>query len=83
MLKTIFKGKTREQKIEKRVSDVFVQLTSTIETEFTELETVQVFNMVRRKTHEYLSEKRANCLDQSILMQQKAEEIKHALDVLE
>lgn len=83
MLKTIFKGKTLEQKIEKRVSDVFVQLTSTIETEFTELETVQILNMVRRKTHEHLSEKRANCLDQSILMQQKAEEIKHALDVLE
>jgi len=50
----LFKKLTRDQEIEKRVNNVFTELTKAVEIEFTELETVQILNSVRRKTVEYL-----------------------------
>lgn len=88
MFGEIFKSKTRDQHIEKRVGDVFLQLTKIQsdgirDVEFTELETVQILNSLRRKTHEWLSEKKAHCLEQSTLQSQKAAEIKNAIELIE
>lgn len=83
MLKSLFKKKPREEEIEKRVCDVFTELVKAVEIEFTELETVQIVNSVRRKTHEYLSEKHSHCMEQSVHFQQRAAEIKSALELIE
>lgn len=77
-----FKTKTREQKIEKRVEDVFEQLTSTIECEFTELETVQILNEVRRKLAESLENRKQKCISNITENSQKIKEIKLAAEYL-
>jgi hypothetical protein len=78
----LFKTKTREQKIEKRVDDVFEQLTSTIECEFTELETVQILNEVRRKLAESLENRKQKCISNITENNQKLKELKNAVDYL-
>jgi len=45
----LFKKKTREQQLEKRVESVFVELISNVEFEFTDLEIVMIANSVRNK----------------------------------
>lgn len=77
----MFKKKTKEQQIQHRVDEVFFQLTKDTDFTFTELETVQILNSVKRKAHEYLSEKKADCLEQSAQQLQKAEEINAALEL--
>jgi hypothetical protein len=77
-----FKQKTREQKIEKRVEYVFEQLTSTVECEFTELETVQILNEVRRKLAESLEKRKQKCISNITENSQKIKEIKLAAEYL-
>jgi hypothetical protein len=78
----LFKTKTREQKIQKRVEDVFEQLTSTIECEFTELETVQILNEVRRKLSESLENRKQKYISNITENNQKLKELKNAVDYL-
>ena len=77
-----FKQKTREQKIEKSVEYVFEQLTSTVECEFTELETVQILNEVRRKLAESLEKRKQKCISNITENSQKIKEIKLAAEYL-
>lgn len=77
------KNKTREEHIQKRTESVFAELIGEAEFEFTDLETVQIINGVRRRLSERLEEKRSDLLDQSIIKQQKATEISQALEYIE
>lgn len=83
MLKSIFKKKTREEQVIKRTESVFAELTSESEFEFTDLETVQIINNVRRKLSEHLKNKRAENLEHSVNYNQKAIEINCALEFIE
>lgn len=78
----LFKQKTREQKIEKRVENVFTELTSTVECEFTELETVQILNEVRRKLAESLENRKQKCISNITENSQKIKEIDSAAEYL-
>lgn len=75
--------KDRFEEIETRVDKVFALLVSDAEFAFTELESVQICNSVRRKLSEHLKEKRSNELEISVLHNQKAIEINVALDFIE
>jgi hypothetical protein len=77
-----FKTKTREQNIEKRVEYVFEQLTSTIDCEFTELETVQILNEVRRKLAESLEKRKQKCISNITENSQNIKEIDSAAEYL-
>lgn len=79
---TWFKKKTREEYLQKRTESVFAELTGEVDFEFTELETVQILNNVRRKLSEHLKNKRAFNLEQSVNYNQKAIEINCALDFI-
>lgn len=79
---TWFKKKTREEYLQKRTESVFAELTGEVDFEFTELETVQILNNVRRKLSEHLKNKRAFNLEQSVNYNQKAIEINYALDFI-
>lgn len=79
----LFKKKTVEQHIEQRTESVFTELLSTTDFEFTELETIQVFNNVRRKLLEHLNSKKDELIEQSANSHQRAKEIKNALEFLE
>ena len=76
------KQKTREEKIAKRVENVFTELTSTIECEFTELETVMILNEVREKLASRLDDKKQDCVNSIIANNGKLKEIKIARDYL-
>lgn len=78
-----FKKKTREEHIEKRTESVLAELLGTAEFEFTELETVQVLNNVRRRLSENLEAKKSDLIDQSLIKQQKAKEIGQALEYID
>ena len=77
----MFRKKTKDQKIQFRIEEVFLHLTKSSDFTFTELETVQILNSVKRKAYEYLSEKKADCLDEVTKQTQKANEIKAALEL--
>lgn len=79
----LFKKKTREEHIQKRTDSVFAELIGEAEFEFTELETVQVLNNVRRRLSEHLESKKSDLIDQSLIKQQKAKEIGQALEYIE
>lgn len=84
----MFKKKTKEQQIELRVNEVFTQLLKHYEEgfstkEFTELETVQILNNVKLKLGEYLISKQNDCLQKSKQYDEKADEIKNALNAIE
>ncbi len=79
----LFKKPNREQQINSRISDVFTELIKAVEIEYTELETVQILNSVRRKTHEWLESKKSHAMEQSVNFNQKAIEIKNCIDLLE
>lgn len=78
-----FKKKTKEEEIQHRVDDLFMKLTSDADFSFTELETVQIINDVRRKLHEFLSNKKSDFHSKSVEFQQKAKEIEMALEYFE
>ena len=78
----LFKKKTREELMSKRVENVITELTSDIECNFTELEQVQILNEVRRRFAEKLEVKKAECLSKSTDFQNKAKEISNAVEFL-
>lgn len=75
--------KTREEQVEKRTESVFAELIGNVEFEFTDLETVQVLNNVRRKLSEHLKEKRAGFVEESVNASQKSEELKRVINYIE
>ena len=77
-----FKKATREEKIQKRVESVFAELTSKIECEFTELETVMIINEVRSKLAQSLENKKQNEINSIIGSNAKLKEIEIANDYL-
>lgn len=77
-----FRKATKEEKIQKRVQSVFTELTSSIEYEFTELETVMILNDVRVKLVQSLENKKQDCLNSIIGSNAKLKEIKIADDYL-
>ena len=79
---SLFKKKTREELINKRVENVLIELTSDIECSFTELEQVQILNEVRRRFAEKLEVEKSECLSKSTDLQVKAKEISNAIDYL-
>lgn len=79
---SLFKKKTREELINKRVENVLTELTSDIECSFTELEQVQILNEVRRRFAEKLEVKRTECLSKSTDLQVQAKEISNAVEFL-
>lgn len=76
------KKKSKEQLIEQRVNNVFTELTSEIESSFTELETVQILNDVRRKLDENLGNKESEFMSRIVENNQKLKELKSARDYL-
>ncbi len=80
---SIFKKKTREQQVYEKTEKVFVMLTNDAEFEFTDLETVQVLNNVRRKLNESLMEKKALLQEQAVSCGQKANEVENVLRYIE
>lgn len=78
----LFQKKTREQHIQKRTESVFAELIGEAEFEFTELETVQIINNVRRRLSEHLETKKDLLYEQSIIATQKAKEILGAIEYL-
>jgi len=79
----LFKKKTREQQLEKRVESVFAELISDSEFEFTDLEIVMIANSVRHKLSEHLNAKKGYFMEQSVISNQKAIEIKNSIELLE
>ena len=79
---SLFRKKTREELINKRVENVLIELTSDIECSFTELEQVQILNEVRRRFVEKLEVQKSECLSKSTDLQVKAKEISNAIDYL-
>lgn len=79
----LFRKKTKEEKIEKRTSDVYEVLTSAIEFEFTELETVQILNDVRRLLVNSLNNRKNHCESIITANSQKINEINEAMQYLE
>ena len=78
-----FKKKTREEQVQSRTESVFAELIGNVEYEFTDLETVQIINNVRRKLSEHLEAKKDSFYEQSTINQQKAKEISGAIEYLE
>jgi len=83
MFSSIFKKKTREEQVEKRTESVLAELLSEAEFEFTDLETVQVLNNVRRRLSEHLKNKKADFNELSANNNQKANEVGNAIEYLE
>ena len=77
-----FRKATREEKIQKRVESVFAELTSTIECEFTELETVMIINEVRIKLVKKLENKKQECLNTITIQNGILKEIDIAMSFL-
>ena len=78
-----FKKKTREEHIQKRTESVFLSLISDVEFEFTELETVQILNNIRRRLSEHLGEKQSEYMEHSVNSSQKAKELENVLNYVE
>ena len=76
------KKKTREEQVQSRTESVFAELISEAEFEFSELETVQIINNVRRRLSEHLEAKKDLFNEQSTISQQKAKEILGAIEYL-
>ena len=78
-----FKKKTREEQIELRSEHVFNELKGKVDFEFTELETIQILNNVRRKLHESLLNKKSYYMEQSVINSQKSTEIGSVIKYIE
>lgn len=83
MLKFLFTKETTDDLIEKRVNEVFQAIIKTEDKGFTELQTVQIANSVRRRLNEFLEAKKSECMELSVHYNQRANEIKSALELLE
>lgn len=88
MLKSIFKPETREQLQEKRTNEILNALLIGYDSGFTsgtfsDLETVQILNSLRRKLSEHLETKKSEAMQRSVNENQKANEIKEAISYLE
>jgi hypothetical protein len=79
----LFKKKTREEQMEKRTESVLAELLGSAEFEFTDLETVQIINNVRRKLSENFNEKKSAFIEHSVIYTQKASEVVNALKYIE
>lgn len=84
----IFKPETREQLQEKRSNELLTALLNGYDSGFTsgtfsDLETVQILNSLRRKYSEHLENKKSEAMERSVNENQKANEIKDALSYLE
>lgn len=84
----LFKTLTITEQQEKRANWVLTTLLGSYEAgfkdkSFTELETVQILNMVRRKLNDKYDIEVSECLERSVNEQQKAKEIKEAIVLLE
>ena len=84
----IFKTPTISEQQEKRANEVLTTLLGSYDSRFTsksftELETVQIINMVRRKLNDKYDTEVSECLERSVNEQQKAKEIKEAIALLE
>lgn len=79
---SIFRKKTREEKINLRVENVLTELTSKIECEFTELETVQILNETRRRLSEIIENKEQKCISNITDNNQKIKELRQASEYL-
>lgn len=79
----IFKKETQEQKFQKRLNELFLCLIKVEDNPFTELETVQLTNSLRRKISEHLEAKMDDCMEQATHFNQRANEIKSAFEFLE
>lgn len=80
---SIFKKKTREEQVMDKTEKVFALLVNDAEFDFTDLETVQVLNNVRRKLNESLMEKKALLQEQAVSCGQKANEVENVLRYIE
>jgi hypothetical protein len=78
-----FKKKTREEQIDYRTQSVFTELMASVDFEFTELETIQILNNVRRKLHESLLNKKSYYMEQSVINSQKSTEIGSVIKYIE
>lgn len=81
-MRWFFKKATRDEKIQKRVQTVYVELTSKIECEFTGLETVMIINEVRSMLAKSLEIQMQDCLNTTIGQNGKLKEIQIAKDYL-
>ena len=79
----LFRKKTREEQVEKRTESVLCELLGAAEFEFTDLETVQILNNVRRKLSEHLVSKKGAFMEQSVISSQKAKEVDNSLEYIE
>jgi len=79
----LFKKPTKEALMQKRANDVLTLLFNQVDAEFTDLETVQVLNMVRRKANEHLENLKSDAMEQSVNFNQKAKEIGEAIKLIE
>jgi hypothetical protein len=82
-MKWLPRKKTREEQVKFRTENVFAVLVGSAEFEFTDLETVQILNNVRRKLVENLEAKKGTSMEQSVIHSQKASEIVNVLKYLE
>ena len=84
----IFKKLTTFEQQEIRANEIVSLLSKSYDSRFnslsfTELETVQILNIARRKLNDEYEKQRIECLERSIMETQKASEIQEALSYLE
>ena len=85
---SLFKKLTISDQQENRANEVLTTLFGNYDSRFnslsfTELETVQILNIVRRKLSDKYNKQSIECLERSTMETQKSSEIKMALEYLE
>jgi len=83
ILNYLFPKPTSEQKVNKRTEELFSVLTSKVEYDLSELETVLVINNLRRKLNESLKSKKNQLMSDSIDSSLRAEEVENAIQKIE
>lgn len=78
-----FKKKTPEEKQERRAKELLTLLLSDTDYSFTDLETVQIINDVRRLYAQHLQNKRSENLSKSTEHSQKAKELENVMQFIE
>lgn len=76
------KKKTREEKVQHRIDDVFLRMISDADFTFTELELVHICNGINERLKNYLNELESENKSKSIEHGQKANEIYNAKSLL-
>lgn len=77
-----FRKKTREEQMAFRTSAILTELTSKNDFEFTDLETVQILNDVRRRFIEHLNQKKIECEGKSLEFSQRANELQNVIELI-